>query len=255
MSATQNRGLYALAGVLAVAFIVVGIVSYVALSNLPRVQAQTSEQPPSTIVVSGFGSVLVAPDRLFVSFSVDTDALTAQEALRLNGEIMNQVIDALRALGITDKEIRTTYVTVYPQYYYPPDGKGIPQLLGYRASNSVTITTAALDKAGVIIDTAVEAGANRVDSIYFSVSDEAQRALRDQVLTKAVEDARSRAEKVLAPLNLRIVGVQSISLTEGGFPVPIIKGPYEAGADRPTPIFPGDQQVTAFVNIIFLIGA
>ena len=74
-------------------------------------------------------------------------------------------------------------------------------------------------------------------------------------LTKAVLDAKSRAEKAIDPLGQKIIGVKSVSLSEfNAPPPPIYPGAMSAMAERSTPVFSSNQQVTTTVNVIFLIG-
>jgi len=109
--------------------------------------------------------------------------------------------------------------------------------------------------AGDILDTAVGAGANRVDNVSFSLSPEKQQSLQDDLLGKAVLNAKSRAEKALAPLSQKIIGVKMVNLSEFNMPPPPIN--YGAGAammEKSTPIFTSNQEVTTTANVIFLIG-
>lgn len=249
MSAIGIRGVYALAAVLGVAFLVVGGISYTALTNFNRAFAQLNPNQEHTLSVTGTGSLTVTPDQVALTLGVDTQAPTAADALRLNAQAMEQVVKALKNLGLTDKELRTATFTLQPLYIYPE--KERPILVGYRVTNTVTITTTALNRTGEIVDTAVAAGANRVDTLYFTVSDAKQRQLRNDAITRAIDDAKGKAEKALSPLNLHILGVKTMSIGEAGYPIPYLKtevlGPT-------TPLFPGEQQVTVTVQITFLIG-
>ena len=85
------------------------------------------------------------------------------------------------------------------------------------------VETKSLDKAADIIDSAVEAGANRIDSVYFSLSPQKQIQFKDLLLEEAVKNAKSKAEKALAPLNHKIIGVKAVSLSEFGMPPPMSK--------------------------------
>ena len=164
---------------------------------------------------------------------------------------MNGVVNAVKAMGITEKELSTSNFNIFPVY----DEKG-RVITGYKASNTVSVKTKMLDKAGQIIDTAVKAGANRVDNVYFTMSDGLQKQLRDELIPNAVKDAQMKAEKALEPVGRKITGVKSISLSEFGVPPPIpVERAVFAGqiSEAPTPIFKSEQQVSTSVSVIFLI--
>ncbi len=164
---------------------------------------------------------------------------------------MNNIVTAVKELGISNDEISTSRFNIWPNY----DTSG-RVITGYTVSNILSVRTEQITKASQIIDAAVDAGANRVESIFFTLSNEMDKKVRDELLGDAVEDAKMRAEKTLAPLGKKIIGVKSISLSEFGIPPPVIQ--FEArAADKgvafPTPIFESEQQVSTSVSVIFLI--
>ena len=211
-----------------------------------------------TISVTGTASTSVLPDLVTVQFGVDTEGPTAQEAITANSQIMNAVGSAVQNLGISKDEISTAGFSIYPIYNDSvPDPKtGIHKsvLTGYRASNTLYVKTIKLSMAGNIIDTAVGAGANRVDSVSFSLSPEKQQSLQDDLLGKAVLNAKSRAEKALEPLSQKIIGVKMVNLSEFNIPPPIYSSADGSMMEKSTPVFTSNQEVTTTANVIFLIG-
>ena len=95
------------------------------------------------------------------------------------------------------------------------------KLVGYKVSNIVNVKTEKLDSVAAIIDGAVSAGVNRVDSVFFSLSPEVTSKLKDDLLEKAILNAKSKAEIALSPLNYKIIGVKEISLSEFSMPYPM----------------------------------
>lgn len=229
-------------------------------------QAQTEPTPfPSrekTISVSGQASTFVEPDRLNINFGVEVQKPTAKEALDENSAKMNEVIDAIKAAGINDDEITTSQFSIYPVYEsYQEKETGIykQRLTGYSVSNIISVKTSKLDLASNIIDAAVDAGVNRVDSVWFSLSEKKQQQVSDDLLAEAVKNAKSKAEKALVPLDYQVIGVKHVSLSEGGYYPPPM--PYYGAMDgfamekSATPIFSSDQQVSASATVVFLIGS
>ncbi|RLI04293.1 hypothetical protein DRO26_04880 [Candidatus Bathyarchaeota archaeon] len=240
-------------GVFILTIIVLGVVAYSAVSlaqtkTQPILQTKNKEE--KTLTVYGIGTVKASPDQLKIVLGVVTEAKTAQEAASENAERMDRVVKALKGLGLTESNLKTSTYTITPIYEY--EVKGAQKIVGYRVTNSLTITTENLDLAGKIIDEAVNAGANRITSVYFGFSDEKLAKLKDEALTKAVKNAASKAETIAKSLNLKIVGVKTVSLT-GIQPLPL--PPYrilEAGEVK-TPIFPGEAELTVTVNVVYLI--
>ena len=228
-------------------------------------QAQTEPTPfPSrekTISVTGQANTFVEPDRLNISFGVEVQKPTAKEALAENSDRMNEVIEAIKSVGINADEITTTQFSIYPTYEsYLEKETGIyrQKLTGYSVSNIIHVKTPKLDLVSNIIDAAVDTGVNRVDSVWFSLSDKKQQQISDDLLAEAISNAESKAEKALVPLGHKIVGVKHVSLSDTGYyppPMPYYGAMDFAEAKSATPIFSSDQQVSATANVVFLIGS
>ena len=120
--------------------------------------------------------------------------------------------------------------------------------------------TEKLNLAANIIDNGVNAGVNRVDSVYYSLSPQKQMDLKDDLLEQAITNAESKAQKALAPLDHTVIGVKSISLSEFGmpYPQPVFSGNFAAAESKimsSTPVFSSEQDITTSVQIVFLIGS
>jgi uncharacterized protein len=212
-----------------------------------------------TAYATGSSTTSVAPDLVTVQFGVDTQAKTAQDAINSNSQMMNAVVSAVENIGITKDEISTAGFSIYPVYQdsVPDPTTGIHKsvLTGYQTSNTLYVKTTKLSMAGNIVDTAVAAGANRVDNISFSLSPEKEQSIQDDLLSKAVLNAKSRAEKAIDPLGQKIIGVKMVTLSDfNSSPTPMYYGAMPSMADKSTPIFTSNQQVTTTVSVIFLIG-
>src|SRR5579872_3084507 len=154
-----------------------------------------------TVSVTGSATTSVSPDLVTVQFGVDTEAKTAKDATSSNAHMMTDVVNAVLNSGITKDEISTAGFSIYPVYNdsVPDPTIGVHKsvLTGYHASNTLYVKTAKLSLAGNIIDAATGAGANRVDNISFSLSPDQQQSVQDDLLSKAVLNAKSRAEKAI----------------------------------------------------------
>jgi uncharacterized protein len=225
----------------------------------------------STVSTSGTATTRVTPDMFSVVVGVETNGTTAQEAVSRNANLTAQVIAALSGLGISENQIGTSTYIVSPIYEYrqplqpcpeiyppPPGCEPRQEIIGYSASNSVTVTLsvgAAVD-AGQVIDASVQAGANNVNGLYFFISPDRQQEIRDSLIRDAVASARQRANIGAEALGMTLSEVQSVDLSEVFFP--IFRGLEEvstaeaaASVAVPTQILPGEQEVSTTVSIVF----
>ncbi|MGQ0771400.1 MAG: SIMPL domain-containing protein [Nitrososphaerota archaeon] len=228
-------------------------------------QAQTESTPyPSrekTLSVTGTATTSVDPDLLNVQFGIEVQKETAKEAFDSNSQQMNAVVDAIKSVGITEDEISTAQLTIYPVYEsYQDKVTGVykQKLIGYSVSNIIRVETKNLSLASDIIDSAVQAGANRVDTVYFTLTPQKQMQVSDDLLADAIRNAESKAEKALVPLNYQIIGVKHVSLSEFGYPppMPYYKGGYamDMAESARAPVFSSEQDVSASASVVFIIG-
>lgn len=251
-----------LATLAAILIVTTAVLASLEISQKEAYGQQVSVIPASrerTVSSTGSATTSVSPDLVTVQFGVDTEAKTAQDSISSNSQMMNAVVSAVENIGISKDEISTAGFSIYPVYNdsIPDQTTGIHKsvLTGYHTSNTLYVKTTKLSMAGNIVDVAVGAGANRVDNISFSLSPEKEQSMQDDLLNKAVLNAKSRAEKAIEPLGQKIIGVKMVSLSEfNAPPPPIYSGAMSAMADKSTPIFTSNQQVTTTVSVIFLIG-
>ena len=205
--------------------------------------------------VSGSGTVTGTPDRAHLTFAVETENPNVKTAQSDNAVRMNAVIDALVAAGIPKDQMKTTGYSIYPVYQ---DSTGLlnPKITTYRVANTLQVILKDVNQTGNVIDTAVTAGVNTVNSIQFMLSDEQAQTLRTEALKKAVTLARADADVVAAALGVNITGTQSADISQGYMPVVYDTYRAEAAITKsavPTPIQPGDITVTAQVTITYSI--
>lgn len=244
---TSNNKLYMIVVILSIAIVIIsaGFYSYTA-AGLRSYNFTSAQQ--NLLSVSGSASTFVVPDTASINLGVLIQAPTAREASEKNAALMNAVINALKNLGIADKEIRTSSLSIQPVYNYPKDGAA-PIITGYSASNNVVVTTQAIDKSGEIVDKSIAAGANQVNGISLELSDEKQRQVRNELILAAVKDANEKANRLAESLNVRIAGVSTSSISDIGFPQPFL-----AAAEKTlTPVQPGESKVTLSVQVTYIV--
>ncbi len=225
---------------------------------LSQTLALANEVDESVISVSGSASLQVDADRAMLGFGVEMEGETASAALAANSKRMNAVVEALRQVGVGEQEISTAQFNIAAVYDRQQDretGTWTQTLKGYRVSNLLNVETDRLEQVAAIIDAAVEAGANRVDRISFGLSRELQERSREQLIEAAVNNALSKAQKAIAPLDYELVGVKNMTLADHAVPIPRYaeSARMDMAVSAAPPVFAGDESVSTTVNVTFLI--
>ena len=212
-------------------------------------QAQQTNNRPRTpsITVSGEATISAEPDQAQIDIGVVTQARTAPEASKENAERLARVLaEVKKQLGKSD-EVKTSGYSLTPNYRYPQGGK--PEIVGYTATNTLRIKTTNLNLVGRLIDSAMQAGANNVNRLVFTLKDELAAQL--EALKMASAKAKAKAEAVASSLGLKIVRIAAVN--EGERTVqPIYRQAMAARAEAapaPTPVEPGTVEVRSTVSM------
>ena len=205
-----------------------------------------------TIVVSGLGETTAAPDMAVLSIGVDTQAPTAAAALKDNGVRMNATVARLKARGVADKDMQTQNLSVNPLYKYANDGSS-PKIIGYQASNVLSVKLRDLASAGAVIDEAVADGANNLGGVAFAFAD--PKPLMDKARAAAVEDAKRKAELLAKAAG---VGLGALLQIQDGYaappgPLPVYRMDAMVAEAKSTPIAAGEATISANVTLIYEI--
>ena len=217
----------------------------VALTLPTFAQEDPSASPTSldrTVSTTGVAIVRSAPDEALVTLGVHTDAETAQAAMDRNAALMSDVIAALLDSGLTDEELATATLSLWPTWGV--DGQ---EVTGFSADNQITATVRDLDRIGSIIDRAVASGANVTSGITFRVSDDNEAA--DAALTEAVADARRKADLLAQAGGAELGEVVTISeASAGGISPPVMYAEDLAGGAS-TPVLPPTLESQVSVTV------
>jgi uncharacterized protein YggE len=201
-----------------------------------------------SLVASGQGEAKVTPDRASILVNVQTRALTAAAAAADNAQRTKAVLDALAKLGLPKEQLGTEGYSVYPEMAYDKNG-GTPRVAGYVVTNTVKAETKRPAEVGAMIDAALGAGANMINSLSFYASSIEEP--RRQAIALAVGSARADADAMARAAGGSLGDL--IELTTQGATVPprpmyalsaMRKG---AATTEPTPVNPEQQTITVFV--------
>ena len=197
------------------------------------------------ITISSQGSVKVVPDAVRINATSTNIAATSKEALAATAKTSATVRAALTLAKIDKKDIASTSVSVYPEYKYD---NNTTVLVGYRASQSFTITVRAAATAGDVIDAIVSAGG---DSLQLNgatpfVLDNTKAATAAR--TVAVKNARAKAASYASLLGVKLGKVNY--LVENSAPTPYIPVMAVAKAESDATVVDlGEQDVTVSVTV------
>ncbi len=231
--------------------IVVASIASPAFAPRPTLGVDPANPPEHTISVSGTGRVVLIPDIADLRLGVSHTAKTVKDARAAAAKSMTAVLASLKKLGIAERDIQTTTLSLQPVYdYYTPNKP--PRLTGYALSNAIVVTVRDLDKISDAIDGSLAAGATSLDGISFRVDNQA--AAEKKAREAAVADAKAKAQTLASAAGVSITGVASISETMAPPPYPIYLGADRAAGELATPVQPGTSEVSVTVAVVYLIG-
>lgn len=224
---------------------VLGLVLALVLSACgPALSAQ-----PRTLNVSGNGTVYLTPDIAYIYIGVHTEEPAIATAVSINNTQTQALVDALKNAGVATVDIQTSNFSVYKSYdKLTGQQTGTP----YAVDNTVYVTVRDLTTLGSLLNTAVEAGANNINSITFDVAD--KTAAMAQARQKAMANASSLASELSQTAGVKLGEIQDISYSDNS-PMQYYGMGGGGGAAVPAsvPIQPGLTQITVTVSVTYTI--
>ena len=212
-------------------------------------QGTHAEISGTRLDVTARGDVRRVPDVAVISAGVVTNAADAAGAMRDNAGRMGRVLAALKKAGVADKDVSTSSVSLSPQYRYVENEA--PAIIGYQASNQVTVRFRDIAKSGTILDALVKEGANQINGPTLMI--DKPEAAQDEARVAAIKAARARADLYASALGMKVKRVVSISESEGysGGPVPVMAMRQMDSVAAKTEIMPGEQSIGVNVSVVF----
>jgi len=196
--------------------------------------------------VNGLGTVYIVPDVAYIYIGVHTENMDISQAVSDNNIQALAVATALKEFGVAETDIQTTNFSIYPQTVYDEFYNQAGST--YAVDNTVYVTVRDLSKIGELLETAINAGANSINSITFDVED--KTAAMTEARQKAVENASGLAAELAAAAGVELGDIQTISFYDSQ--------PYAyygigggGGADATTPISLGQLTLNVTVSITY----
>lgn len=242
---TNRKGLMA---VLLLSVLLIGALLYPTASA-----AETpASNPPRVLSVTGQGRMEVKPDTATITLGVTQLRPTPMEAYEAMSADLAKVAGQVKSAGVKEDQIKTSTFNLQAEYNWTQEKGQV--LSGYRATNSISITTQELEKVAALIQSAMSAGANQLQGVSFYVKD--TEKLTKEALDLAVDDAKGKAEQVANRLGTKVVRVQSVSIQDNGMPAyrPMMDanaGMAKAAAMEAAPVFSGTAPYSVSVSVTF----
>jgi len=215
--------------------------------------ANAADSGPRLLNVTGTGTATAAPDVAYVELGVDVKSTSAAEAVSESTDRMTKVMEAIKALGVEEKDVQTITYNIWVEEEYDKEGNPTGQRT-YHVVNEVRVTLRDLDQVGTLLEDALDAGANTVGGIRFSVED--PTALQAEARDNAIADARARAKQLAEGLGVTLG--EPYTINEYGAPVPrtemvkALEAP-RAAASAPVPVSPGELTVSVQISVAWTI--
>ena len=217
-----------------------------------------------TISVAGYGEVASVPDAASFTYSVVETGPTVADAQAKATTKSNAIVAYLKEAGIEDKDVRTENYNINPQYEYKaqvctqfgcPGGR--QTIVGYEVNQAVTVKVRDTAKAGDVLSGIGTRGASNVSGLSFTIDQERQEELKAEARKKAIEDARSKAEKIAKSLGVSIDDVVAFNEDMGGPVYPMFSRDAvanESAGAAVAPVLPtGENKIISTVSVTFEI--
>lgn len=239
-----------------VAFIFLGLIAYTQLLGpIPFTVNSVSTVKDSSFTVDGTGEVTAVPETALLNMGVNKQAASVEEAQTQVNEVINQITEQMKALGVEEKNIKTVNYSVNPNYDYTG---GSQKINGYMVNADVQVKIKPVDRANQAIDAATKAGATNVGNVQFVLDDDKRAELEEQARQEAITKAKAKAESIAKTSGIRLgklINVQeSVSGVQPPMPMRAEMAKDAAVTNLAVPateLNPGENKVTMTVSLSY----
>ncbi len=201
------------------------------------------------LTVIGEGSIETQPDMATISLGVTTEAETAAEALSANNEMTASVLETVSAAQVEPRDIQTSGLSLSPNWSQDRDGEA-SRIVGFVASNQITVRVRDLEALGGILDDVVSGGANTFNGLTFGLQEPGPA--RDEARKEAVADAQRKAQLYAEAAGVTLGPIVELSEVTGDQPQPMYRS-NGAMMESAVPIAQGEISIEASVTVVFEI--
>lgn len=210
--------------------------------------APATAQEERTISVTGRGEVAAAPDMAVIGLGVVEEGETARAAMDAASDAAAAVLARLEEIGIAERDIQTSDLHLSPIWSNPGEGQQ-RAILGFEASNQLTVRVRDLSGLGAVLDAVVSDGANRFGGLRFTMADPGP--LMEDARRRAVEDATARARTLAEAAGVALGRVVTITEHDRGGPRPMMMEAARSDMAGAPPVAPGEIELSVEVSMVF----
>lgn len=234
------------------------VLTVAALAAFAAPPARAQEDQPAGLRARGQGVVSARPDVAILEIGANVRRDTAGAAFERASAAVAALTDSLRANGVEERDVQTRQFNLSPEYSRGADDS-TPRVVGWRATQTVSVKLRDFSRLGRVIDDAVAAlGVEAtLGGISFAIED--TNALATRARADAVANARAKAEEMAALAGVRVGRLISLQEITSPAPTPVQNDLARGGATPSfaaaplTQISAGELNVTVIVDAIFAI--
>ncbi len=220
-------------------------------------------QPANTISITGKGEVMAVSDIASLSINLNKEGKTSKEAQDLLNESITKTLSYLKDQKIADKDIKSEYGGINPKYSYEkvscytyPCPTSDPKIVGYTATQVITVKVREVDNASEIRTGLAGLGVSDITGPTFSIDDEDK--IKEEARANAIDDAKSKAEVLAKELGVKLGKVTSFYENGNNYPMyssaKTMLGAGEVADSSRAPELPkGENKIISNVTITYEI--
>ena len=168
-----------------------------------------------TINVKGTGEVTVAPDLICASINVNGVEKTYADAIKKSAETTNLLKEAIKRTGLEPSILKTTKLSIRPKHERYQDRKGWKEkFVGFQYAHKLSLEFDNDNKIlGKVLYELANFGGESTFNIDYTVKD--VESVRNELLKKAVEDSKRKAEVLAYAAKVKLGKIQNIDYSWG----------------------------------------
>ena len=148
----------------------------------------------NSVKVAGTGEYRVKPDIALIYAYLSVEGSSASDALNVLDTKLDSLNSALNINGVSDNDIKTSSLSVYPRYNYT---NGTSYIIGYTVYVSLTVTIRNIDKntqkLAKVVDALASAGVSSIYGLSYDLSN--PMAGKSAARSLAWFDAQAKAKQ------------------------------------------------------------
>lgn len=229
--------------------------SLISCGSFSQIVTTTDDGVVRQVSVSGMSEAKVEADMARVHLSAQAQSNTSAEAKNIVDQRVNQVIQILEEVGLSEEDLTAGQISIFPRYNYRNNRQ---EFIGYFANRAIQVEIDDLDLLNSFLDAALEQQIDGINQIEYRTSKEQEvKALAREM---AIQDSKEKAEFLADAYGVDLGPVISISY-QSSYASPVI---YEQvglaraesfAADSAGQYIPDQLSFSDRISVIFQLNA